>query len=151
MAGHSNRESDPMQTPPAARPQVVAVVDDDSSVRGALRRLCRTAGYDAWVFGSAKEFLTSVESQLYDCAIVDIRMPEMDGFELQRRLLMIRPALPVILITAHDEPAGRARALATGAVAYLRKPFFNEELLGAIRCALEGRHFSHDPNSEETP
>ena len=138
-----------MQTPTAARPQVVAVVDDDNSVRGALRRLCRTAGYDAWLFESAKEFLTSIESRAYDCAIVDIRMPEMDGFELQRQLQVIRPALPVILITAHDEPAGRDRAFAAGAVAYLRKPFSNEELLSAIRRALEGGPFSHGPASEE--
>jgi FixJ family two-component response regulator len=127
-----------MQTPSTGRHHVVAVVDDDSSVRTALSRLCRSAGYDAKAFDSPREFLQSVESQAYDCAIVDIRMPELDGFALQRELLMVRPALPVILITAHDEPAGRARALAAGAVAYLRKPFPNEELLSAICRALRG-------------
>jgi len=127
-----------MQTPSTVRHNVIAVVDDDSSVRTALSRLCRSAGYDAKAFDSPRGFLQSVESQAYDCAIVDIRMPEMDGFALQRELLAVRPALPVILITAHDEPAGRARALATGAVAYLRKPFPNDELLSAICQALRG-------------
>jgi FixJ family two-component response regulator len=133
------------------RRPVVAVVDDDSSVRNALRRLCRTAGFDARDFGTAKEFLVSVETQTYDCAILDIRMPGMDGLALQRQLLVLRPALPVILITAHDEPAGRVRALADGAVAYLRKPFSNEEILGAIRRGLQGGHVDHDATSEENP
>ena len=125
-----------MQTPSTVRHNVIAVVDDDSSVRTALSRLCRSAGYDARAFGSPRGFLASMESQAYDCVVADIRMPEMDGFALQQELLIVRPALPVILITAHDEPAGRARALAAGAVAYLRKPFPNEELLSAICRAL---------------
>jgi len=127
-----------MQTPSTVRHYVIALVDDDSSVRTALSRLCRSAGYDARAFGSPRGFLASMESQAYDCVIADIRMPEMDGFALQRELLRVRPALPVIFITAHDEPTGRARALAAGAVAYLRKPFSNEELLGAVCRALRG-------------
>ncbi len=127
-----------MQTLLAGRRHVIAVVDDDGSVRTALSRLCRSAGYDARAFDSPRGFLMSMESQAYDCVVADIRMPEMDGFALQRELLTAQPALPVILITAHDEPAGRARALAAGAVAYLRKPFLNEELLSAIRKALLG-------------
>ena len=138
-----------MQAPSAEQHQVIAVVDDDSSVRTALRRLCRMAGYDARAFASAQEFLSATATQTYDCLILDLRMPGMNGLELQRRLLDVCPALPVILITAHDEASSRARAMGLGAVAFLRKPFSNEEILAAILRGLRSRVAAEGPASED--
>jgi FixJ family two-component response regulator len=149
--GRSDSGGYRMQISSEGRSPVIAVVDDDSSVRHALRRLCRAVGFDGRDFGTAKEFLVSIETETYDCAIVDIRMPGMNGLELQQKLLVLCPTLPVILITAHDEPAGRSRALTAGAVAYLRKPFSNEEILSAIHRGLQGGPFKHDLTSEEKP
>jgi FixJ family two-component response regulator len=130
---------------------VIAVVDDDGSVRRSLRRFCRTMGFDPRVFASAEDFLPSVDAQAYDCLILDLRMPGMDGLELQQRLLAMRADVPIILITAHDEPASRARGLAAGAVAYLNKPVTNAVLLGAIRQALKSTSPTHRLIAEDEP
>jgi FixJ family two-component response regulator len=116
---------------------LISVVDDDHSVRESLARLIRSVGFGVEVFGSAEEFLGAGRGREPDCLILDIRMPGMNGLELQRALSASDPALPVIFITAHgsDEEV-RARAIGAGAVDYLLKPLKEEEVLKAIDAAL---------------
>ena len=116
---------------------LIAVVDDDISVRESLDSLLRSNGLGVRVFPSAEEFLNSVHLRKTDCLISDIRMPGMSGIELHRHLVASGRHVPVVFITAHglDEQA-RAEALSNGAVAYLIKPFSGDELLDAVNTAL---------------
>jgi len=117
---------------------VVSVVDDDESVRESLAGLIRSVGLAVKVFESAEEFLGSDLVAGTDCLILDVRMPGMDGLELQRRLKSRQPDLPVIFITAHgSEEEVRQRALAAGALDYLLKPLSEEEVLSAVDRALK--------------
>ena len=117
---------------------LVAVVDDDASSRKALRRLLRAAGYAVETFESAAEFLAR-SSFLPACLVVDIRMPETSGLDLQRQLAGSRPELPIVMITGHGSADVRERAVAAGAVAVLDKPFDDRALLAAINLALHAR------------
>jgi FixJ family two-component response regulator len=117
---------------------VVSVVDDDESVRESLAGLIRSVGLAVKVFESAEEFLGSDLVAGTDCLILDVRMPGMDGLELQRQLKTRQPDLPVIFITAHgSEEEVRMRALAAGALDYLLKPLSEEEVLSAVDRALK--------------
>jgi len=117
---------------------VVSVVDDDESVRESLAGLIRSVGLAVKVFESAEEFLGSDLVAGTDCLILDVRMPGIDGLELQRRLKSRQPDLPVIFITAHgSEEEVRQRALAAGALDYLLKPLSEEEVLSAVDRALK--------------
>jgi FixJ family two-component response regulator len=116
---------------------LIAVVDDDASMRGALRRLLRSVGFRAAEFASAEEFLQAGQLQDTACVIVDVRMPRMSGLELQQHLATIQCPVPLIFITAHGDDEVRARALRAGAVAFLDKPFREEVLLRAIQSALQ--------------
>jgi FixJ family two-component response regulator len=122
----------------ASRKCLVAVVDDDESVRRALGRLIRSYGYEAEVFPSAGAFLASLSSHAPDCLVLDLHMPDVDGFETQSRLAELRVPVPVVVITGHDTPEAHARAMAGGARAYLRKPIDQRVLLEAIRNAVGG-------------
>ncbi len=116
---------------------LIAVVDDDQSVRESLARLIRSVGFDVEAFESAEAFLSAVSRRRPDCLILDIRMPGMNGLELQHALSMSDRELPVVLITAHGADQDvRARALAAGAVDYLLKPLQESEVLRAIDMAL---------------
>ena len=117
------------------RPRV-AVVDDDMSVRKALERLLRVAGFDVAAFASGEEFYFSLESLRPDCLVLDLHMPSMNGLEVQRRLRQADIRLPVVVITGHDEPETRAQCLSAGATDYLCKPFDDEALLSAIQHAM---------------
>jgi FixJ family two-component response regulator len=115
----------------------VAIVDDDESVRRAIRRLLRSIGVHADTFASGDLFLTalsSVPSFTPGCVILDVQMPGLNGLEVQRRLS--GSGLPVIFITAHDDIGVREQALSAGAVAYLRKPFDDELFIRIVRTAL---------------
>ena len=116
---------------------VISVVDDDESVRSSLQRLLRSMDFTVKAFSSAREFLDQGPLDHYGCAIVDIRMPEMDGFGLQKQLLESGVKLPVIFITAYEDPGVRARAIQAGAMAFLQKPFNDPDLMEAIRLALK--------------
>jgi FixJ family two-component response regulator len=119
---------------------LISVVDDDHSVRESLARLIRSVGFAVQVFGSAEEFLRAGPGRRADCLILDIRMPGMNGLELQRLLSASDPDLPVIVITAHGlDDEVRARALAAGAVDYLLKPLREDEVLEAINAALSSK------------
>ena len=115
---------------------IVAAVDDDFRVRESIASLVESAGYTPLVYSSAEEFLESGTLSATGCMITDVRMPGMDGLELQRRVRLERPELAVILISAHYDEATRQRALAQGAAGFLSKPFDVAELLGTIELAL---------------
>ena len=115
---------------------IVVAVDDDFRVRESLESLVESAGYEPVVFSSAEEFLQSGTLTAATCVITDVRMPGMDGIELQRRIRLIRPELPVIFISAHNSTEARQRAIDEGAVNFLYKPFNGADLLAAIQTAL---------------
>jgi FixJ family two-component response regulator len=118
---------------------LISIVDDDDSVRESLSGLIRSVGFGALVFASAEEFLNSNHLSDTDCLILDVRMPGMNGLELQRRLAASHMSIPVIFITAHGDEEARVRALNGGAVEYLLKPFSEEALLKAIDTALKSK------------
>jgi FixJ family two-component response regulator len=115
---------------------VVAAVDDDYRVRESIESLVASAGHTPLVFASAEEFLRSGAPTSAICLITDVRMPGIDGLELQRRVRLQRPELPVIFITAHHDDEVRKRALSQGAAGFLYKPFDASDLLDAIDLAL---------------
>jgi len=119
-------------------PPIIAVVDDDDSVQRSLGRLLRALHYGVQVFGFGEEFLASGSADVCDCAVVDVRMPGIDGLELQERLAASHPKLPVILITGHVDPATNAQVAKTRAVALLHKPISQTDLVKAIHQALAG-------------
>ena len=110
---------------------LIAIVDDDTSVRRSLQRLVRSAGYAAEAFGSAREFLAWLPRGRAACLVLDVYMNEMNGFDLQERL-----AVPVVFITSHDDAVTRARIEKSGAAGHLWKPFEEEAVLSAIRRAV---------------
>jgi FixJ family two-component response regulator len=116
---------------------LVAVVDDDSSVRQSLGRLIRSMRLDVRVFASAEEFLGDAHVRKPDCLILDVLLPGMSGIELHRRLLAQESRLPTIFITAHgSDDHARSQAVSDWTVAYLIKPFSGDELLDAVSAAL---------------
>ena len=117
----------------------VFVVDDDESIQRALKRLLRSEGYHVVTFGSAEDLLESPSVLGEGCLVLDIRLPGMSGLDLEERLCSSGTRHPVIFMTAHDNPQWQERARAVGAVAYLRKPFDQQALLGAVRIALTKR------------
>jgi FixJ family two-component response regulator len=117
--------------------KLVAIVDDDDSMRGALHGLLRAVGLPAIAFASAEEFLNSGQQHQTACLIADIRMPGMSGLDLQARLNSERCRIPTIFITAHGDAKMRLQALREGAVEFLSKPFDDEALLESVRAALE--------------
>jgi FixJ family two-component response regulator len=123
---------------------LIAVVDDDDSVRRSTRRLLESFGFRAAAFESAEGFLTFGQLQDTSCLILDVRMPGMDGLELQTQLAAAGSGIPIIFITAYDDEESRRRALRAGAVAFLGKPFTDQQLLQAIRSAL--RHDEGSPS-----
>jgi FixJ family two-component response regulator len=116
---------------------VVAIVDDDVSIRSALTRLMRVVGFQARTFASAEEFLESGEQQRTGCLIADIRMPGMSGLELQAVLNAANCRIPTIFITSHDDERLRTEALRGGALEFVAKPFDDEALVASVRAALE--------------
>jgi len=117
---------------------LLAVVDNDADVRVALSRLVSSAGFEVETFASGAEFLHSIEDHEPDCLVLDLHMPEMSGFDVQEALAIARVAVPVVVITGHDTPESRRRALRLGAKAYLCKPVNDEALLAAIGAAVVG-------------
>jgi FixJ family two-component response regulator len=116
---------------------IVMIVDDDESIRKAVRRLMKSYGFTVETFASAEEFLGSDRLAKTSCLILDVHMPGMNGLELQKRLVASGSVVPIIFITAFTDDRARAQAMNAGAVAYLAKPFSDDELLGCIRSVLE--------------
>ena len=119
---------------------LIAIVDDDESVCRAMKRLVRSLGMEADAFTSGQQFIDLIETMPSfqpDCVVLDVQMPGMNGLEVQERLVSSGNRLPVIFITAHDEAGVRDRALAAGAVAFLRKPFNDESFITTLHLALK--------------
>ncbi len=116
---------------------LIAVVDDDQSVREALENLISSVGFEVKLFESAEAFLDSDAPENTDCAVLDLRLPGISGLELQRRLAANGQSIPVIIITAQGDDNSQAVAVAAGAIAFLKKPFKEEVLLAAIDSTLK--------------
>jgi FixJ family two-component response regulator len=119
--------------------QLIAVVDDEESVRRALARMLSASQFDVDVFASGREFLEALQVRRPDCVVLDYQMPGLNGQDVQRQLTSAQIRLPVIVVTAHDRPALREQCLAEGAVAYLAKPLRRERLVSAIHDAMRPR------------
>ncbi|HEY2184634.1 MAG TPA: response regulator [Xanthobacteraceae bacterium] len=115
---------------------LIAIVDDDESVREALKALMRSMGLAAEAFSGGEEFLRSPDLGRTACLVADINMPGMSGIDLHRHVSALSQSIPTILITAYPNETARARALSAGVVAYLVKPFSEDDLLSFIRTAL---------------
>ena len=114
----------------------VYLIDDDASVRKSLSRLLRISGYEVEAFSSADEFLETCRMAQYGCIVLDLRMPGLSGEGLQDRLLTMKEALPIVVITGHGDLDIMASMMKKGAVAFLAKPFDDHELLDAIDAGL---------------
>lgn len=115
---------------------LIAIVDDDESMREATKGLIRSLGFDADVFSSAEDFLTSPHISCTACLVTDIHMPGMSGLDLHRRLISLGENIPTVLITAFPDENVHARELGPGIVGHLTKPFGEQDLLNCIRSAL---------------
>jgi FixJ family two-component response regulator len=115
--------------------ETIAVIDDDESVRKALRRLIRSVGWTVTTHASAEEYL-AVGGPAPACLILDVRLPGMSGLDLQRQLADSGRDLAVVVITAHEDPMARQTALGAGAVDFIVKPFERDRLLSAVAKAL---------------
>jgi FixJ family two-component response regulator len=118
-------------------PRRISIVDDDASIREALKSLMRSVRFNVDAFASAEEFLASQHLDDTSCLILDVTLPGMSGFELQRHLNIERRKIPIIFITAHADEASRQRALKGGAIEFLGKPVRRETLFKAIQSAIE--------------
>jgi FixJ family two-component response regulator len=116
--------------------RVISVVDDDPSLRRAVRNLLTSAGFSVETFASGEAFLGSVQRQDTGCLVLDLSMPEMNGFELLARLRNDGARIPTIVLTAHGDEEIRRRSLAAGAVAFLAKPFQADALVDAVHESL---------------
>ena len=119
---------------------LIAVVDDEESIRKALTRLMRSAGLEVASFSSGAEFIESISTRRPDCLVLDLHMPVMDGFEVQTQLTAAGTRIPVIIITGHDSPEARWRAMAGHPAAYFRKPVDGQALLDAIEFAMTSQY-----------
>jgi FixJ family two-component response regulator len=118
---------------------IISVVDDDESVRDSFRSLLRSAGYEVEVFESSEVFLESGAASQSGCLILDIRMPGMNGLELQRQLNLSHSKVPIIFVTSYDDTTHRQLAMDEGASDFFHKPVPASNFLRAIETALENR------------
>ncbi|HEX4229471.1 MAG TPA: response regulator [Bryobacteraceae bacterium] len=118
-------------------PRRVSIVDDDASIREALKSLMRAVHFSVEAFASAEEFLASERVDGTDCLILDVFLPGMSGFELQNHLNAERRRIPIVFITAHSDESSRQRALNAGAIDFLGKPVRRESLFKAIQSAFQ--------------
>jgi FixJ family two-component response regulator len=119
------------------RVPLIAIIDDEDALRNSLDNLLRSVGFRAQGFSSAEAFLTSNQARETACLMLDVRMPGMNGLELQRQIVAANWQIPIIFVTSHADDEARARALEAGAVAFLYKPCREEDLLNVIDAALK--------------
>jgi FixJ family two-component response regulator len=118
---------------------LVAVVDDEEPIRTALRRLLNSADFGVVTYSSGTEFLESLKAGRPDAVILDLHMPQTDGFTVLSQMAKMKLRLPVIVITGHDTELSRSRSMVGGAAAYLTKPVDHQTLLAAISAALASK------------
>jgi FixJ family two-component response regulator len=123
--------------PTAQSESMVFVVDDDASIRDAVKSLLKSVGLRAEIFGSTEEFVSAARPQVPSCLVLDVRLPGMSGLEFQEELEKTGIRIPIIFVTAHGDIPMTSRAMKAGAVEFLTKPFQKQELLEAIHQALE--------------
>ncbi len=116
---------------------VIAIVDDDLSVRRSLGRLIRSAGWGAEVFASAQEFLARPQAYVPSCLLLDLQLPGVSGLDLQKRLAEVGSDIPIVFLTGHGDIPASVQAMKAGAVQFLTKPVDEQELLKAIEEAIE--------------
>ncbi len=119
------------------RNAVIAIVDDDLSVRRGLQRLIRSAGWNAESFASAQEFLARPGAEAPSCLVLDLQMPGLSGLDLQKRMAEIGLEIPIVFLTGHGDIPASVQAMKAGAVEFLTKPFDEEDLFQAIQEAIE--------------
>jgi FixJ family two-component response regulator len=122
---------DPMDRP------LVAIVEDDELFRRSVERLIGSAGFRVETFGSAEDFLERGNLDGTACAILDMRLPGLNGFDLQQRLITRPRPMPIVFVSAHDDAVMRANTLRAGAVAFLKKPFDDNTLLDALHRTIK--------------
>ncbi len=127
---------------------IVFVVDDDPSVRRAIKRFIGSVGLQVELFGSAKELLTSELPNVPSCLVLDIRLPGTSGLDLQRHLAEANIKIPIVFITAHGDIPMTVRAMKAGAIEFLPKPFRDQDLLDAVHLALERDRARRQQDSE---
>jgi len=111
---------------------LVAIVDDDELFRRSIERLVRWAGFTVEAFGSAEDFLERGDLDRTACVILDMKLPGMNGLDLQQRLITRPKPMPIVFVSAHEEIVMRANALRAGAISFLKKPFDDSTLLDAL-------------------
>ena len=116
---------------------LVAIVDDDDLIRRSIERLVRSAGFRVATFSSAEDFLERGDLDGTACAVLDVRLPGVNGFELHQQLLARPRAMPIVFVSAHADAVMQANTHRPGAVAFLRKPFDDDTLLDALHRAIE--------------
>jgi FixJ family two-component response regulator len=126
----------------------IAVVDDDQSFRASMARMIKAAAMKPATFASAAEFLANPLCVSADCALIDLRMPGLNGLELQQEVGRVAPYLSVVFLTGHGEVASSVRAMKAGAVDFLEKPVGEAELMAAIRRATERTHKLKESDAE---
>jgi FixJ family two-component response regulator len=127
---------------------IVFVVDDDDSIRGALKSLIRSVGLRVETFASAKEFLQGHRSDVPGCLVLDVRLPGLSGLDLQRKMADANIHTPIIFITGHGDIPMTVRAMKAGAVEFLTKPFRDQDLLDAIQQALDRDRVGREQRAE---
>jgi FixJ family two-component response regulator len=124
----------------ANRQPHIAVVDDEESVRLALARMLRASSFDVSIYRCGEDFLESLKTTtpdaMPDCVVLDFQMPGLTGRDIQRALSVAKLPLPIIIVTAHDQPSLREKVLADGAVAYFTKPLRRDTLIAAVEQAI---------------
>jgi FixJ family two-component response regulator len=116
---------------------IVFIVDDDRSVREALDSLVRSAGFDVETFASARGFLARALPEGPSCLVLDVRLPDLNGLDLQQRMVKANREIPIVFITGHGDVPISVRAMKAGAVEFLLKPFLDRDLLDAVALALQ--------------
>jgi FixJ family two-component response regulator len=137
VRAHYSRFSSAHQEIEVPKRPLVAIVDDDESIRDTTKDLLESAGFSAAVFARAASLLKSRRLRQVSCLITDMRMPQMTGLELHQNLVASNRAIPTILITAYPDERSRTKAIKANVVCYLIKPFAADELLACVRRALQ--------------
>jgi FixJ family two-component response regulator len=126
----------------------IFIVDDDASVREALRRLFASMGYSTRIFADARDFLDSPPRDVHGCLVLDVELPDWSGLEVQRRLAQVGPHLPIVFLTGRGDIPMSVKAVKAGAIEFLTKPFRNDQMVEAIRAAIAADRHSRDERKE---